>query len=169
MNYKYKDTKEWKMKGLKSLGSAALAVFSNILTVLSLDEGPWLIGFIQTATIIITITAVLSAIHFFTRPEKDYISVDDQGILIDQGPLRGKKDVPLERISKIGDREEVLVEDQKAETTGLINDVEKEKSLVIEQHNGKEALIDAGNLTDEDVHRLKQEVKGRVGPTVEIL
>lgn len=157
------------MKGLKSLGSSALFISSNILTMVSLDAGPWLIGLIQTATIIFAISAVLSAIHFFTRPEKDYIIVDDEGILIDKGPLRGKKDIPLDQIRKIVDREEVLVVDQKAEKAGVVNDVEKEKSLVIEQHNGKEALIDAGNLTDEDVHRLKQEVKGRVGNTVEIL
>ncbi|SDJ13411.1 hypothetical protein [Salimicrobium halophilum] len=169
MNYKYKDTSKWRKKGFKSLGNVAVVIGSNILTMTSMDTGPLLIGFVQTVTVVFTIIGVTRAVHYFTRPEKDYVVVDDQGVLIDRGPFQSKKEIPLQQIRKLVEREEVLVVDQKAKADGLINDVEREKSLAFEQHNSKETLIDLDNITSQDVQRLKQEMKERVGTTAEVL
>ncbi|WP_347860927.1 hypothetical protein U0355_09485 [Salimicrobium sp. PL1-032A] len=169
MRYKYKDTNKWKKKGFQSFGNIAIVIFSNILTLTSMDTGPLLIGFVQTLTIVFTIMGVIRAVHYFKRSAKDYIMVDDQGVLIDRGPFRKQKEIPLEQIRKLVEREEVLIVDQKAKAYGLINDVKREKSLAFEHHNSKETLIEYENLTTQDVHRLKQEMGERIGGSAEVL
>lgn len=169
MHYKYKDTDEWKKKGFKALGSAVLVIFSNILTITTMDAGSWAFAFVQIATLIATIIGVIIAGHYFTRPDKDYVVIDDQGVLIARGPWRGRKEIPLAQISRLVEREEVLVVDQKLRSDRLINDVQKDKKLAFEQRNSKETLIETDNLSSEDLQRLKQEMRERLRNIAEVL
>ncbi|SIS46472.1 hypothetical protein [Salimicrobium salexigens] len=141
MEYRYKNSKKWKREGLKSLWQAMAAVAANIITMASIDPSPLLLSFIQIVTGVIIISGVINTFYFFTRSGKEYITVDDQAVLIRNGPFFNKKEVLL------------------GDMTGL---VEREEELVIEYgKKRRETLVEKENLSEEDVRDFKQEIRNK--------
>ncbi|WP_102336048.1 hypothetical protein [Salimicrobium jeotgali] len=149
MEYRYKDSRKWRREGLKYLWQTVAAVAANIFTMASMDPSPLLVSFIQIVTGVIIISGVINIFYFFTRPGKEYIKVDDQAVLIRNGPLFNKKEVLLGDMTRL---------------------VEREEELVIEYgKKRREALVEKENLSEEDVRDFKREIGNKSASITKIL
>lgn len=132
----YKISEEWNKKGREHLLGAFAALGMNVFTLLGFDDMGGLPWFIIGVTLFIVILESARAVHYFKRPERDYLIFEDEMLLIDRGMVLPRKKVLLENVKdrEYHEEELILKRENNEEDVAIENNALEEKDLIYVYH-----------------------------------
>ncbi|KAB8125500.1 hypothetical protein F9U64_22545 [Gracilibacillus oryzae] len=141
MHYTYGNSSKWRNKGILSIITGALVILVWIITFID-NELSYVVFLILTAIFLVFVCfRVYRAIYYFKLPEKDYVIIDDNSLILKEMFLPNYK-IPYAEIKHVA----------------KIN-----KILVITLENNREKHIYLDWLDKEDSSHLIEQLQGKVG------
>ncbi|WP_347860914.1 hypothetical protein U0355_09405 [Salimicrobium sp. PL1-032A] len=132
----YRISEEWNKKARGHLLSALAALGVNVFTLMSLNGSGRMPWFIIGVTVFIVMMETMRAVHYFKRPERDYIIIEDAALFLDRGLILPRKKVPL---NKVKDTE-----------------YQEEDFVIKQNHNQEDILVEIDALEEKGFAYLRQ-------------